>query len=115
MKVSRQEAEENRTRVVLKAGELFREHGFEPGGVAGGQVDSGFGDAEGLGEKDDHGGVGLALVGDGGDAEAEDCRAVGEGFVALDDVTPGIGRDAEPQDGSHRLNRGRADAAGRWR
>ena len=34
MKVSRQEAEENRARVVLKAGELFREYGFDGIGIA---------------------------------------------------------------------------------
>lgn len=34
MKVTRQEAEENRSRVVLKAGELFREYGFDGIGIA---------------------------------------------------------------------------------
>ncbi|CDZ33077.1 TetR/AcrR family transcriptional regulator [Neorhizobium galegae] len=34
MRVSRQEAEENRVRVVLKAGELFREYGFDGIGIA---------------------------------------------------------------------------------
>lgn len=71
--------------------------GLEAGGVAGGDGDGRLGQAEGLGEEGGDGGVGLALVGYGGDSDAEDLGAVGQGFEALDGVTPGIGGDAEAQ------------------
>jgi hypothetical protein len=69
--------------------------GLQPGGVAGGDLKRGFRYAQHFGEERNRCGVGLALVGRGGNAEAQHRRSVVAAFDALDAVGAGIGRDAQ--------------------
>ena len=80
---------------------------LEPGRLARRHRDGGFGHAQRLAKERDHGGIGLALVGHGGDTQAEDGRAVVAGLKAVDPVGARVGRDAQME-----RQPGRGDAPG---